>query len=204
MSWLDGNYLDDIKDTVWFATLKMLNPEIDLKGIHQFEDVLDAKNIPWTFPPNKIRHSYQQGQPDFNRDENIVFIYLSEENDEYGKFADSVQEFNETKTDKLQRSIRRIVFRAQFIIYGDLSYKIANKIKDSLFEADIKRTLQQRGIFIVPDLNFCVHAPEHHDAIWWERWDWHTRLNYLHVSQKENVGGLVCFDCPEIILNIDY
>ena len=198
MSWLDGNYLDDIKDTVWFATLKMLNPEIDLKGIHQFEDVRDAKNIPWTFPPNKIRHTYQQGQPDFNRDENYVFIHILEENDLYGQFNDNIFELDETKTDVVCKTSRTIVLKLQYIVYGDLAFKIINRIKDCLFYEDIKNTLTRKGIFLVPDLNYSIHAPEHHDGMWWERWDWNTRLNYLHNAPDENLGAV---ESVEITIN---
>lgn len=140
-------------------------------------------------PDRYIRWKYPaKGGPDWGFDDNIVFLNLSEMDDEYGKQNDSIYV---TENDTVIRKRGRTrVWELLCTIYGPESYDIANQIKDGVFTEKVRRTLSQGGVFLVPDMPVCRYVPELYAGRWWNRYDVALHFNEWYEAPDEDVGHI--------------
>lgn len=136
--------------------------------------------IRWEYPA--------KGGPDWEIDDTIVFLKLSEMDDEYGKQNDSVY-VTEDET-VIRKRGRTRVWELFCTIYGPDACDIANQIKDGVFTDSIHRILSQSGVFLIPDMPPCRYVPELYDGQWWNRYDVTLHFNEWYEVPDEDVGHI--------------
>jgi hypothetical protein len=138
--------------------------------------------------PNKfIRWRYPEGgAPDWKISDDIIFLYLTEADDDYAKQRNSTYR-SEDETVYRDTSRTR-VWDLQVTSYGHNAYVLVNLLKDGFFYEPVRRNLAQKDVFIVPNLPTCMQAPELFAGKWWDRWDITLRFNELYRLAPENVG----------------
>ncbi len=137
----------------------------------------------------KIRLTYPtDGQPGWQIDEDIVFIRLFEQEDDYAKQIDSVYE--PERGTVIKKSARTRVWEVQFVAYGPNANTNINKIKDGVFRQDVKRLLAGSSVFLIPNLPTCRRIPELYAGQWWNRWDLSLNFNELYQLPDEDVGRI--------------
>lgn len=138
------------------------------------------KFIRWRYP--------ESGAPDWKISDDILFLYLSEADDDYAKQRDSLYR---TEDETVYRDTARTrVWDLQATAYGRRSYEIANLLKDGFFYEPVRRNLAQKDVFIVPNLPTCTQVPELFAGKWWDRWGIDLRFNELYRLAPENVGRI--------------
>ena len=138
------------------------------------------KFIRWRYP--------ESGAPDWKISDDILFLYLSEADDDYAKQRDSLYRAEDETV--YRDTARTRVLDLQVTAYGRRSYEIANLLKDGFFYEPIRRNLAQKDVFIVPNLPTCMRVPELFAGKWWDRWDIALRFNALYRLAPENVGRI--------------
>ncbi len=138
------------------------------------------QHIRWKYPTN--------GQPDWKIDDNILFLFLSEQEDDYGKQVDTTRE-EENGSVTLKRTRTR-VWSLLLTAYGPKACEIVNRIKDGVFRQDAKKLLADGSVFLVPDLPACQNAPELYAGKWWNRWDLTLHFNELYSLPDEDAGHI--------------
>ena len=138
------------------------------------------KFIRWRYP--------ESGAPDWKISDDILFLYLSEADDDYAKQRDSMY-----RTDRgtvYRDTIRTRVWDLQTTAYGRRSYELVNLLKNGFFYEAVQRNLAQKDVFLVPNLPTCTQAPELFAGKWWARWDITLRFNELNRITPEDVGHI--------------
>ena len=138
------------------------------------------KFIRWRYP--------ESGAPDWKIGDDILFLYLSEADDDYSKQRDSLYRAEDETV--YRDTARTRVWDLQATAYGRRSYEIANLLKDGFFYEQVRRNLAQKDVFIVPNLPTCTRVPELFAGKWWDRWDIDLRFNELYRLAPENVGRI--------------
>ena len=140
--------------------------------------------------PNKfIRWRYPEGgAPDWKISDDIIFLYLTEADDDYAKQRNSTYR---SEDDTVYRDTSRTsVWDLQVTSYGHNAYVLVNLLKDGFFYEPVRRNLAQKDVFIVPNLPTCMQAPELFAGKWWDRWDITLRFNELYRLTPEDVGRI--------------
>jgi hypothetical protein len=140
--------------------------------------------------PNKfIRWRYPEGgAPDWKISDDILFLYLAEADDDYAKQRDSLYR---TEDETVYRDTTRTrVWDLQATAYGRKSYELVNFLKNGFFYEPVRRNLAHKDVFIVPNLQTCMQAPELFAGKWWDRWDITLRFNELYRLTPEDVGRI--------------
>ena len=136
--------------------------------------------IRWKYPT--------KGGPDWEIDDTIVFLNLSEMDDDYSKQNDSIY-VTENET-VIRKRGRTRVWELLCTIYGPDACDIANQIKDDVFTDSIHRMLSQSGVFLIPDMPVCRYVPELYDGQWWNRYDVTLHFNEWYEAPDEDVGHI--------------
>lgn len=140
-------------------------------------------------PDRMIRWSYPaEGSPDWTIKDNILFLNLQEQDDEYAKQRDSV--FNTTGGTVTRVTTRTRVWKLTLTAYGPDSYEMANTLKDGFFYESVKRVFEESSVAIIPNLPTCRQAPENFAGQWWDRWDLDLFFNEGYQLPPEQVGAL--------------
>nr|DAR08472.1 MAG TPA: hypothetical protein [Caudoviricetes sp.] len=140
--------------------------------------------------PNKfIRFKYpQDGMPDWKITDDIIFINLSELNNDYAKQLDS--KYIAENDTVMRYSARTRVWNVLFTIYGPNAYDIANQIKDGVFKQNIHDLLSKNSVFLIPNLPMITQANELFAGKWWNRWDLVLNFNELYELTPDDVGRI--------------
>lgn len=140
-------------------------------------------------PDRMIRWSYPaEGSPDWTIKDDILFLSIQEQDDDYAKQRDSV--YKTSGSSVLRTTTRTRVWKLSFTAYGPEAYEIANQLKDGFFYEDIQRMLVNKSIAIIPNLPIIRQVPENFAGQWWERWDLDLLFNEGYQLPAENVGAL--------------
>lgn len=159
--------------------------------MNQFWDAIDAiagsdvkkpsdRFIRWKYP--------SKGGPDWEMDDNIIFLNLSEMDDEWGKQNDSIY-VTENET-VIRKRARTRVWELLCTVYGPNACDIANEIKDGVFTDSIRRMLSKNEVFLIPDMPVCRYVPEVYDGQWWNRYDVALHFNEWYEVPDEDVGHI--------------
>jgi hypothetical protein len=141
--------------------------------------------------PNKfVRMDYPtDGQPDWQMEDNIVFLNLMERDDQYGQQYDS--EYTTSKDGTVIRHRGRTrVWELLITAYGPDAYEMANKIRDDVLTERVHALLSKNAVFLIPDVPLCRQVPELFAGRWWTRWDLVLHFNEWHEAMPEDVGHI--------------
>lgn len=137
---------------------------------------------------DRVRYSYQiEGAPSWDINETVLFLFVDEIEDAYGKQRDSIFESRDDTVIKI--SARTRVLSVNCVCYGPNASKWLNKLKDGLFHIKTKRILGPEGISYVPLMPAIIRIPELYNAMWWTRYDVKFTFNDLYVTE-EDVGRI--------------
>ena len=140
-------------------------------------------------PDRMIRWSYPaEGAPDWTINDDILFLNLQEQDDDYAKQRDSVYKTSGSSVTKTTTRTR--VWKLSFTAYGPDSYEMINQLKDGFFYESIQRMLVNKSIAIIPNLPTGRQAPESFAGQWWDRWDLDLLFNEGYQLPTESVGAL--------------
>lgn len=139
-------------------------------------------------PDRFIRLSFpREGAPDWRITDNVVFLNLSQRDDDYARQQDSI--YSPEDGTVIRRGVRTRVWDLHVKAYGPRSFDIATAMQDGVFDLSTKRLLNPKYIFLVPYLARAVQANEIFAGQWWERWDTTLTFNERHIP-KEDVGHI--------------
>lgn len=140
------------------------------------------------FPPENIRFSYQdKGQPSFSSSEDVIFLNIIETDSEFGKENEIIEKYN-SETDTVERIRQRtIVYKVNFIVYGQKGNLYVNKIRNGFFLQEVKQYLGEHNLYIIPNFGKANFLPEMSNGGWYIRHDFSTEWNYLWTSPVEEL-----------------
>lgn len=152
----------------WQSTLLMLG--------------LDPKNKD---NAGKVRLSWPtQGAPAWKVDEDVVFLRITEADDEYNRQRDTVYDPKDKDPDNaIEKKTFTRVIQAYWICYGPNSFDRAFAIRNALFATQSRETLSGSGLYLIPDMDAPRRSPELFAGQWWERTDLSARFNeYIRLD----------------------
>jgi hypothetical protein len=120
------------------------------------------------------------GAPAWKKTENVTFIKVLPDNDDYNKMRD--MEYEPIVGDNVNvnqaMSYTRII-RIMWTFYGPNSEDNSQTIRDQLFYQSIHDTLANNNLYMIMDIDEPIRAPELYLNQWWERVDMSIRFNEL-------------------------
>lgn len=151
-----------------------------------YEATCTALGIDYKANPQNIRPlNYTDSPAALNKPDEDLAYYLVEFGDsplnrqidvEYGKFGDKT---TEKKTHRC-RNIR-IIWQT----YGGNGFENADKIRERLFDDDIREIFRSAGMSLVTDVPEPVFIPELLGTQWYKRYDLYADFNQLVTENKE-------------------
>lgn len=131
-------------------------------------------------PP--VRRSWAiNGAPEWNIAEDVVFMQLSEAEDDINRPLDD--EWLEHGEDFIRRTGITRVFSLKLNAYGPNCYD--NLLRTRMAFLAGRKELKENKVFLVPERAAIVRAPELFQGRWWDRADTELKLNALFVSSNE-------------------
>lgn len=135
------------------------------------------------------------GQPGWNRDEDRMFLLVTESDQSINRERDVIWE--PTAGDYAIKHTGQIrVWQLDIIAYGPNSYDDQIRVRNMLFAQpfvidgktfDIPRFLRENGLYIIPDIAAPTRAPEIFGGNWWQRADMRVFFNERVVYEDEQV-----------------
>lgn len=129
-----------------------------------------------------VRIAWQTGSPAWGRDQDVCFIQVLEEEDNYNKQHDV--EYESAGGDALTRITgETTVLKVRWICYGPNAYEKVRTIKRRIFYQDMHDVLAQSRIYILPDIRGPQRLEEEYEGKWWKRFDLEILFNALVVVE---------------------
>lgn len=148
-----------------------------------FRDLL-CNILGLTVDNKQIVFSYQAtGAPGWKHEQDRLFIRLSELDDEYAKFRDSLYHPNEKTV--IKTTSRTRVWEVYLIAYGPHAHEWLNLIKDGVFLQKARRFYFKHDIALITDYPQMLRVPELYNGRWWERWDMRLKFNELYIVEED-------------------
>ena len=157
---------------------------------------IDPVSDPLAF--SKVRLDWQRkGQPAYGINDNVTFLRLTEEDDEYDRIRDVSYVTNEdTSVSKVVTFTR--VWRCSWSCYGPASFDAARLLRSGLLEVDfVHDILATSNLYLLTDIAASVRAPEEEDGQTWERTDIYAKFNEGVV---ETLGPVATIASVEVLL----
>lgn len=165
-----SNTLAEVKSAFWNMTKMCL------------KDIITEDHDRW------IRKMYpKNGAPDWQNGDNIVFLNASLRDDDYAKQWDSIYKTEQGTVMKHSRRTR--VWDLEVNAYGERAFDMATAMQDGVYLQTTKMYLAQKGIYLVPFMQYPVQANEIFAGQWWERWNITLTFNEEYDT-SEDVGYL--------------
>lgn len=163
------NSFNDLKDLFWQMSANILSGII-------------------TNPDKYIRRAFpKEGAPDWKITDNVLFLNLTQRDDEYSRQINSTY-YTENGT-VIRRGARTRVWDLSFKAYGPRSFDIITTLQDGVFFITTKMLLSPNDVFLVPNIDRAIQANELFAGQWWERWDTTLTFNELYIP-LEDVGHI--------------
>lgn len=151
---------------------------------------------PDTTAPDRVRIAWPTfGQPGWNRDEDRMFLLVSESDQSINRERDVIWE--STAGDyAIKRTGQIRVWQLDIIAYGPNSYDDQIRVRNMLFAKpftvngktfDIPRYLRENGLYIIPDISAPTRSPEIFGGNWWQRADMRVFFNERVIYEDEHV-----------------
>ena len=143
---------------------------------------LDPKN---KANAGKVRLSWPtQGASAWKVDEDVIFLRITEADDEYNRQRDTAYDPKDKDADNAieKKTFTRII-QTYWICYGPNSFDRAFAIRNALFATQSRETLSGSGLYLIPDMDAPRRSPELFAGQWWERTDLSARFNeYIRLD----------------------
>jgi hypothetical protein len=149
---------------------------------------IDVSTDPLAY--SKVRVDWQTlGQPGWLVSDNVCFIQVTEQDDEYNRIRD--REYSVASSTTFTKTfIYTRVWRVAFTLYGPTGFDSARLIKSGLMGTDaIAYTLAASALYLIPDMPATVRAPEKFQGQWWERCDFAVRMNE-QVTETQTIPAI--------------
>jgi hypothetical protein len=114
--------------------------------------------------------------PDWDRMEDVCFIYALPYDDPYNKQRNRRNIYIEGP-DMIQLDEHTNVHNMLFVNYGPNAYEDARKIRDGMFRNPIRRLLRRNHFALVTDIAAPRRVPELYNNEWWNRVDVNVIFN---------------------------
>lgn len=159
-----------IEDAVWRATVLSMGLDPDA------ESSQSRVRISWP--------TSETGNPNWKREENVVFLRIIPGFDPYSKLHDVTHEYDE-KSGQLSEVVSyHRALQITWVCYGPDADRDADMIRIGVLRAPIRAYLREHSIAIHPDIGEPVRVPEPDETgEWWERSDL-TAQAYELVARK--------------------
>lgn len=157
-----------IENVVWMATVMTLDLDPEATATQS------AVRISWPLSDS--------GNPNWGRNENVVFIRLAPYNDDYSSLwdlshADNNGEYVETVAN-------HEAYEVTWVCYGSEALEYAQKIRYGLGRDNIRAYLNAQSMAFKPVILQPVYMPEQdRSGAWWERHDVRAQMYVRHVRQ---------------------
>lgn len=152
----------------------------------------------------KVRLAYQAQQPAQEHDENVVYIYVSEVDDDYNKLRDLVYFNSDPDVSDLLTKYTRVM-EVQWSCYGPSAFDLANTIRRSILSESIRSVLATAQVYPLTWIAAPTRVPYQFNNRWWERTDVRVRFN-VNTTYNEEVPYIesaeVLIDTVEISQNV--
>lgn len=133
----------------------------------------------------KVRLSWPtQGAPAWKVDEDVIFLRITEADDEYNRQRDTAYDPKDKDADNAieKKTFTRII-QTYWICYGPNSFDRAFAIRNALFATQSRETLSGSGLYLISDMDAPRRSPELFAGQWWERTDLSARFNeYIRLD----------------------
>ena len=154
--------LKQIESLIWEVTARMLG----------LDPALPANQ-------SKVRKSWPTtGAPAWKVNEDIVFFRVGDEDDPFNIIRENV--YTEHDEDNAnQANVYTRVLTVHWSCYGPNSFDNAFLIRNNLYKTTIRDLLNNKQVFLIPEIKSPVRCPEEYAGQWWERTNVHARFNEL-------------------------
>lgn len=141
---------------------------------------------------DKVRIAYQgKGQPGYELNENILFLYVSRQNDNYDRKRDITYTPLNGNADYCLRTIKYTrVYRVLWTFYGDAANEYADTLCNGLLLPEYNVTLLNNGIGVITDIVTPRTTRELFNGQWWNRVDVETTYN-VRTVRETNVPYII-------------
>lgn len=151
-----------LESLFWRVTIQMLDLDPDL-----------PKNA------GSVRNSWQTcGAPAWKIDENVTFIRIGEQDDDFNILRDTVYQGLDKDFAQEVTAYTRVL-RVHWVIYGPDSFDNAFRIRNRLYNAQFRQPLADKQIYLIPRIAAPRRMPELFNGQWWERTDLFANFNEL-------------------------
>jgi hypothetical protein len=114
---------------------------------------------------------------------NLVFLKVIESDSNYNKEREVVNEWIPSPAELVQRTSYTRQIQVSIVAYGSDSFENVQQIRDSMFYQTFRNVLSQNKIYLIPDIEAPVRAPELFNDCWYERIDMTLHFNELIVRE---------------------
>ena len=136
---------EELQDVFWSLCNLLVQDEVTAPS---------DQHIRWKYP--------ETGQPDWKLTDNVLFLFLNERDDDYGKQLDTTWDTRGEHV--IRKRSRTRVWELDLTAYGPKSCEIVNRIKDGVFRQDAKELLKRLGKDI-PDVYAHVASAMRKNAV---------------------------------------
>jgi hypothetical protein len=156
--------ISQLNSLFWDLTVQMLDLDINNPATQS------AVRISWPI----------DGAPAWEITDNITFIKVLFDDDEYNRIRDVeyIDIVGDTNNVTQSTSYTKVL-RIMWSFFGPDAEDRAQTIRDQLFYQDIHDVLAINDIYMITDVVEPIRAPELYETRWWERVDMFVRFNEL-------------------------
>lgn len=158
------------------TALNVLFQQMTITALGLSDNSFDLVRVGWQ----------KRGQPTGTIDEDVCYIRVVEDDDDFNRQRDISQVANDDST-VLQVTNYTRVWRNFWTFYGPNSFDRARIIRSKLFGSSSHDTLAAWNVYFVPNSSAPTRIPELFEGQWWERVDFSAQFNEL-VFETEIVG----------------
>lgn len=128
---------------------------------------------------NKVRKSWPTGgAPAWKITEDIVFFRVGDEDDSINIQRDNIYTAHDDDNAN-QANVYTRVLTVHWSCYGPNSFDNAFLIRNNLYNTTIRNLLNNKQVFLIPQIKSPVRCPELFEGQWWEKTTVHARFNEL-------------------------
>lgn len=143
-------------------------------------ELMDILGYSADIVPPPVRRSWPvDGAPDWKITDDVVFMQLTEAEDEYMRTVDTVLE--STGEDFQQSSAVTRVLSLSLNAYGPSCYENLLNVKMAVTPG--RKNFKKNKIYLVPGVDAVRYAPELFQGRWWKRCDLTLKFNCLMVFE---------------------
>ena len=174
----------EIENVIWRATMITLGYDPDAS------ETQGKVRISWPLT--------ETGNPDWGREENIVFLRLSPISDDYS----SLWDLGHTGGTEYKESVsNHEAYEAFWLCYGPDVLETAQKLRYGIGRENIREYLNSQSMAIKPVITNPVYTPEQdRTGEWWERYDVRAQF-YCKQTRQYSEGYIDTTPSISIVVN---